>query len=324
MFDRITAGLLRFLRVPPEPHPPAGSAGSLRIFRAGRNLYHLRIARWGLTQIFALAVIIFWIAVFLNIEIGMLEKQRISPAPPHPKEAQAANSLTSASGPPTAEAPVASGQSQSGKKAVKPPGVRINGWSGFKSLLVRLALLLPAWAFPLLWAIKIAGVLFYLVQLPITYLIVRLDYELRWYMVTDRSLRFRQGVWRISEVTMSFANLQQVVVSQGPVQRLLGLGDVRVQSAGGGGFSSPHVQGRAGEDLHLGLFHGVTNAEEIRDLILDRLKKFRESGLGDPDERKAGAITAPVTESSASEMVSAARELRDEARKLKVAVSGEP
>ena len=77
---------------------------------------------------------------------------------------------------------------------------------------------------------------------------------------------------------MSFANLQQVEVKQGPFQRLLGLADVRVRSAGGGDHGEAE-----GEPLHTGLFHSVENAEEIRDLILARLKAFREAGLGDPD-----------------------------------------
>ena len=93
---------------------------------------------------------------------------------------------------------------------------------------------------------------------------------------------------------MSFANLQQVVVTQGPLQRLLGLADVRVQSAGGGGDT--HEKG-GGDSLHTGVFHGVDNAGEIRDLILERLRHFRETGLGDPHElrtaQSASAATRP-------------------------------
>ena len=86
---------------------------------------------------------------------------------------------------------------------------------------------------------------------------------------------------------MSFANLQQVEVKQGPVQRLLGLADVHVRSAGGGG--GDEHKGKAGDSMHLAVFHGVDNADEIRDLILARLKSFREAGLGDPDEHSSAA-----------------------------------
>jgi hypothetical protein len=136
-------------------------------------------------------------------------------------------------------------------------------------------------------------------------------------MVTDRSLRLRHGVWRISESTMSFANLQQVTVTQGPVQRLLGLADLKVQSAGGG--SAPHHRQPAGDDMHVGWFRHVTNAPEIRDLILDRLRRFRESGIGDPDEAAVPAASAPGI--AADHPLAAARELLAEARALRATLS---
>src|SRR5690606_27352307 len=123
-------------------------------------------------------------------------------------------------------------------------------WAGYKQMLVEIAGLLPAWGFPLIWAVKIFAVAIYFLQVPITYAVRRLDYEMRWYMVTDRSLRIRHGVWKISESTMSFANLQQVSVTQGPLQRLLGLANVNVQSAGGG-----EKHRHQSEDMHAGAFH---------------------------------------------------------------------
>lgn len=114
---------------------------------------------------------------------------------------------------------------------------------------------------------------------------------------------------------MSFANIQQVVVSQGPMQRLLGLADVKVKSAGGGDMSGPHGQAE-GDDMHSGLFHSVTNATEIRDLILERLRRFREAGLGDPDDKSAQVAAAPAP----TDAIGAARELVAEARALRAAL----
>ena len=146
---------------------------------------------------------------------------------------------------------------------------------------------------------------------------------MRWYVVTDRSLRIRTGVWNVQELTMSFANLQQVAVTQGPVQRLLGLADVRVQSAGGG----PERPGqKQGESLHTGHFHGVEHATEIRDLIQERLRRFRETGLGDPDEAHRATppailATAPVSPPTGDgELLAAACELAAEARALRTAL----
>ena len=177
----------------------------------------------------------------------------------------------------------------------------------------------------MVWVVKIGSFMLYLAQIPVTYGVRRLDYEMRWYMVTDRSLRLRHGVWRVSESTMSFANIQQVVVNQGPLQRLLGLADVRVQSAGGGGGKTSEGRTSDDDDMHLGLFRHVTNATEIRDLILGRLRMYRHTGLGDPDEHAPAAATPPHAAGSVTadprDALAAAHEVLAEARALRSALS---
>jgi hypothetical protein len=194
----------------------------------------------------------------------------------------------------------------------KPNNRQIEGWEGFKQALVELALRLPPWAFPLIWVLKLIGFTLYLAQIPFTYAVRRLDYELRWYIVTDRSLRIRTGLVRLQESTMSFANLQQVEVKQDPLQRLLGLADVHVQSAGGGGGGQQgRGQGQMIDSLHTGIFHSVDNATEIRDLILDRLRQFRQAGLGDPDDHHEHPHVGGVLSSSTIAAASATAESRD-------------
>ena len=113
---------------------------------------------------------------------------------------------------------------------------------------------------------------------------------------------------------MSFANLQQVSVHQGPLQRLLKIADVEVRSAGGG--SGEEEQG--GDSMHRSVFHAVENAPEIRDLILARLKRFRQAGLGEPDDAKDQPVNRPEpSEGSSSDTISAAREVLAEARALR-------
>jgi membrane protein YdbS with pleckstrin-like domain len=148
--------------------------------------------------------------------------------------------------------------------------------------------------------VGLAGVV---VQAPFTLMLVRFDYEMRWYIVTDRSLRIRTGLWDIREMTMTFANIQQITVEQGPLQRLLGLADVLVRTAGGGAGGEHEAQQKGQHQLmHLGFFHGVDNAEEIRDLIQDRMRLLRGGGLGDPDDHDAAALTG-AKERSASPTV---------------------
>jgi membrane protein YdbS with pleckstrin-like domain len=174
----------------------------------------------------------------------------------------------------------------------------------------------------ILWLLKSMAIVAYLLQIPVTYALQRLDYEMRWYMVTDRSLRIRAGIWNVQEMTMSFANLQQITVTQGPLQRLLGIADVRVVSAGGGGGGTgSHGEHSTGLALHTGYFHGVDNAGDIRDLIVDRLRHFRETGLGDPDEHRSGALAVPAASSEASvDAAKAAQELLEEVRALRAAL----
>jgi membrane protein YdbS with pleckstrin-like domain len=335
MYNRYSSLVLRWLKVPPEPHAPFGDPASLRVFRAGRNYYRLRMAGWAFAELLAFAGIVFWAFVFVSVEeTARIEKLRRAAAAEAVAAHQAAllqrADQAAAASKRAGETELKGPDPAAAKVARKPVRrrVRVGGWDGFIRVFVELAIMTPAWAFPILWTLKVLGLGAYLLQLPLTYAVRRLDFEMRWYVVTDRSLRIRTGVWSIQETTMSFANLQQVEVSQGPVQRLLGLADVKVQSAGG----SDHPQGKPQDDLHTGHFHGVDNAHEIRDLIQARLRRFRESGLGDPEEARhaaqvaamehqAAATQATASSSSADDVLAAARELAAEAKALRVALT---
>jgi len=184
--------------------------------------------------------------------------------------------------------------------------------------LKRLAERTPWWVIPLIELFEFGSIMFFFLLLPVTFAVMRLEFEMHWYIVTDRSLRIRTGLYHLQEATMSFANLQQVEVKQGPLQRLLGLADVHVQSAGGG---SVRPQGQIGDSLHTGIFHSVDNANEIRDLILQRLRQFRQAGLGDPDDH-AHHVAAPApADATSADAVTAARELLAEAKALRATLA---
>jgi len=163
-------------------------------------------------------------------------------------------------------------------------------------------------AFALMALVALAAFLL-LCELFITYFSLRLNYEMRWYKVTDRSLRIRAGVWNVHEMTMTFANIQNISITQGPLERLFGISDVRVETAGGGA-TGRHGQGDGfGSTLHVAVFRGVDTPEQIRDLMLDRLRHLRSTGLGDPDDVR--------TPAQAADTVSLLVALRDEARRLR-------
>lgn len=162
----------------------------------------------------------------------------------------------------------------------------------------------PEWVIWLLQIGEVFGIIALAFQAITGWLLVRLDFELRWYMLSDRAIRIREGIVTVREKTVALANVQNIAVRQGPLQRLLGIADVEVNTAGGGGKSSEEQKGGAGEQMHVAWFRGVENAEEIRDLVREGVRRQRDAGLGDPDEAQDDVPHA------LGELLRAARELR--------------
>jgi len=236
MFDWIQTRILSAMRVPAEPHPPDGSAGSVRIFRAGRNYFRFRVLTWLLSNAAALA-----------------------------------------------------GQ--------------VAGYF----ILERIARKFPPWAQQGTHGLELLVLAVFLASLPITFLQQRLNFQMRWYIVTDRSLRVRNGIWSTHELTSTFANIQEIRVSAGPLQKLLGLADVEAHSAGGGS-SGPH----GSKSGHIARFEGLDNANEIRDYLVDSLRQYRDSGLGEAQHAPALASTIGT--------VVAAEAVLEETRRLRLAL----
>jgi uncharacterized membrane protein YdbT with pleckstrin-like domain len=163
----------------------------------------------------------------------------------------------------------------------------------------------------LIWTgAEIVGIAVLALEILFGWMVVRLDFELRWYMLSDRALRVREGITTVREKTVALANIQNIAVRQGPLQRLLGIADVEVKTAGGGGSSSGMEHDRKGksEPMHVAYFRGVDNAEEIRDLLREAVRRHRDAGLGDPDEPQRSGDDDVAA--AAAELLSAARALR--------------
>ena len=177
-------------------------------------------------------------------------------------------------------------------------------------------------------------IVLFVVQVPFSYLVLRLGYEMRWYMVGDRALRIRYGVYSVREQTMTVVNIQNMAVKRGPLQRLFGIADLEIRTASGGDSDDDE------DSLSLGLLQGLDNAEEVRDVLLAALRRSRGAGLGDPDD-EAGETVAegePVMEAAATggrvdpasppsyraagdgSVLAAARQLLAECRELRAAV----
>lgn len=125
----------------------------------------------------------------------------------------------------------------------------------------------------------------------LVYIALHLRYDTTWYALSDRSMRIRRGIWVISETTITYENIQNVTVSQGPVQRYFGIANVIVQTAGGGSGGKPGHESTA----HLGMIEGISDASEVRDLIMARVKASRSAGLGDERHGDHIAVAAPAS-----------------------------
>jgi membrane protein YdbS with pleckstrin-like domain len=146
----------------------------------------------------------------------------------------------------------------------------------------------------------------------VAYLAVHLRYDTTWYVISDRSMRIRRGIWIIHDTTITFENVQNVTVNQGPLQRFFRIADVIVQTAGGGG-SAHSKEGASLTGAHHGLIEGIDNAQEIRDLILSRLQKSRSAGLGDEEDESPQRSSVWT-----STHLQCLREIRDAASNLVV------
>lgn len=163
----------------------------------------------------------------------------------------------------------------------------------------------------LLPAALLAGGLF--LKYIVLYLTIRLDYDMRYYIITNRSCRIREGVWRIRETTLSFANIQNLKIHQGPVQRLFGIYDLVVETAGGGAMQPDQEN----QTTHRGIFRGIKKPEALRETILGYLRKSRDSGLGDEDDSENRE-----TETGAENVLEALRRLAHETKGLREEVTG--
>ena len=161
------------------------------------------------------------------------------------------------------------------------------------------------------WALEAVAIAVFIAQAAARLMLLRIDIDQRWYLLSDRSLRIREGIINLKEKTMTFANIQNVRIEQGPLQRMLGIADVQVRTAGGGSKASKDEEQAGAKDMHIGYFRGVANASEIRDAVLERLRKHADSGLGDPDD---------ASDHHPDSLMEAARALAAEAAALRLAV----
>lgn len=146
---------------------------------------------------------------------------------------------------------------------------------------------------------------------------LRLRFDTTWYVMTDRAIRIRRGIWTIREVTVTVENAQNVRIRLGPVQRWLGIGDVTLETAA----AAPGQQ-QNDATASRAVIEGVAEPRLLRDRIVERMRAARGAGLGDDDEDDAppAAVTGPRVAGAAPTWTAAhlelLRQIRDEAARL--------
>ncbi len=239
--------LLRLLKLKDRPDVPPGSSESVSMFRASPRFFWYSMLGWAAGQLGALFGIL--------VPLGVLDR------------------LLS---------------------------VRISDWMGAADVRqylpeelvgaeIGLDILGMAWRIHvggLINALEIMALGIYLVQLVVSFLLLRLAWEMRWYVVTDTAIRIREGLVRTREQTLTIAKIQNLKVHQGPLQRLFGIADLEVQTAGGGS-STPSPGDKDGKSsARLGRFRGLEDVESLRDRLRALQGRGDDSGLGEATPRR--------------------------------------
>jgi membrane protein YdbS with pleckstrin-like domain len=91
-----------------------------------------------------------------------------------------------------------------------------------------------------------------------------LDYSVKTYVLTDRALRVRSGLLFVRETTMTFSRVQDILVTRGPLQGLLGISDILVRSAGGmGGGHAVRLEAMPEAEAVEALLHELTKRATV-------------------------------------------------------------
>jgi len=124
----------------------------------------------------------------------------------------------------------------------------------------------------------------------IAYVAIHVRYDTTWYILSPRSIRLRNGIWVIRETTFTFENVQNIEITQGPVERWFGFANLRIETAGGGTIHTQH--GPIADGSNVAFLFGLENAHEIRNLVMDRVAASRSTGIGDEQRQVEGTRAA--------------------------------
>lgn len=120
----------------------------------------------------------------------------------------------------------------------------------------------------------------------------------------------KKGLINITRKHVPFRTITNIASRAGPIDRLLGIGTVEIQTAGFSGGST----GQGGPEEKI---EGVVFYEEVRDYILQELRKFRDPYVTTTEVVIPKEETGPrMTESLDDEILITLREIRNVLEKI--------
>ena len=122
------------------------------------------------------------------------------------------------------------------------------------------------------------------------------------YTFDDEGISMRWGILFRREVSLTYARIQDIHLTSGPLLRWLGLADIHVQTAAGSASAEMKVE-------------GLPHYEAVREFLYSRMR-----GHGTANDRAAAAEAGD--EDDAARIVRALGEVRDELRATRLALEG--
>ncbi len=123
--------------------------------------------------------------------------------------------------------------------------------------------------YPTLWYGLLAFWCFWLIT---SFLLVKLGYDIRGYVLREKDIIHRKGVLFKSTTTIPFNRVQHCEISQGPIQRLFNLHTLEIFTAGGGksDLAIPGLEGDTAQQIKEFIVKKTAIAEEETELPEDQ------------------------------------------------------
>lgn len=147
-----------------------------------------------------------------------------------------------------------------------------------------------------------------LLAFPITVTVLYIRYRTMRYRFDEEGVWRRQGLlWR-REVNVSYRRIQDIHLTNGIIQRWLGLATISIQTAAGS--ATPQIT-----------IDGVLEAEALRDYLYTKMRGVRDGSQGAEPTTHGQERTAP-NEASSDEALALLADIRDSLRRLEERLGG--